>query len=317
MIRLIRWPRGRAFTLIELLVVIAIIAILIGLLLPAVQKVREAAARSQCSNNLKQIALGTHNYNDQFLTLPPAWTPDSGGGTLGSNYGSTGKVNGTIFYMLLPFIEQYNIYKAGLNAAGIYNASSSTTVYQAQIKTYVCPSDPSLNSNITRYNYAATTYAANLLVFNPKGPGTLVTAMPDGSSNTIMFTERYKKCTPSWGGETDNTWAMHPAYVGHGWDTPVIGWRNLNVGYDPSFGGQLTAAETTTTVPGGDTGPLPFQAAPSAVACDWYVAQSGHTSGVQIAAGDGSVKSVSTGISMTTWSRACWPNDGLPLGSDW
>src|SRR5262245_58529743 len=98
-----------AFTLIELLVVIAVIAILIGLLLPAVQKVREAAARIQCTNNLKQIGLATHNINDVHGVLPPTCAASSGS-ALQVSGPYQGAVGFTVFDWLLPYIEQDNLY---------------------------------------------------------------------------------------------------------------------------------------------------------------------------------------------------------------
>jgi prepilin-type N-terminal cleavage/methylation domain-containing protein len=283
-----------AFTLIELLVVIAIIAVLIGLLVPAVQKVREAAARTQCSNNLRQLGLSVHDYASAYNgKIPGAWFPDSGGGTFGTNFG-TGGPTGTMFFALLPFVEQDNVYNlAGGNAANV-----ASTI----IPILICPSDPSLNSNIQRYGYASTSYSGNLLVFDPRGPGTIVTSMPDGTSNTVIFAERYKVCAPSWGGYTGPAWAMHPAYVGHGWDTPVFGWHEIGGGYDPSFNGGVS---------------YPFQIAPNPAACDWRVTQGAHTGAMQVGLGDGSVRGVSTGVSQLTWSYACTPNDGNPLGADW
>src|SRR5262249_33603972 len=133
--RLMFWKRGRGFTLIELLVVIAIIAILIGLLVPAVQKVREAASRTQSLNNLKQMSLALHNCNDTYGSLPPAvgYFP----GTSRVRGGAPAE-HGTLQYYLLPFIEQDNVYKQ--TADWSWNSA-------AVVKTYVAPADPSLPSN--------------------------------------------------------------------------------------------------------------------------------------------------------------------------
>ncbi|MGL4553594.1 MAG: DUF1559 domain-containing protein, partial [Gemmataceae bacterium] len=178
--------RRRAFTLIELLVVIAIIAILIGLLLPAVQKVREAAARMQCSNNLKQLGLAAHNCNDSQGRLPPQ------AATFGGAY------YGPLFFHLLPYIEQDNVFKTAnwLDTAGAVggagpatattvnvgviwptwssvNIGNRTWLRQTRVKTYQCPSDSTLGNGLD-WTPGDSSYAGNFLVFG--GVANLTTA---------------------------------------------------------------------------------------------------------------------------------------------
>src|SRR5579883_57236 len=160
------WQRFRkAFTLIELLVVIAIIAILIGLLLPAVQKVREAAARSKCSNNLKQIALAAHGYHDVNGKLPPAvYIRLDQQMTAQNSTAYVGNVGPNWAVMILPYIEQaplYNQVSGNITnyVAGVTNktAGSNDQTWRVvggnTIPTYVCPSDPNVTNPA---NLAAT-----------------------------------------------------------------------------------------------------------------------------------------------------------------
>jgi prepilin-type N-terminal cleavage/methylation domain-containing protein len=216
-----------AFTLIELLVVIAIIAILIGLLLPAVQKVREAAARTQCTNNLKQIVLAVHNYSSAYANALPALTSDP----IKPKFGA---YNGGILVTLLPFIEQNVLYQGATTttplatwAAPIPPATAGTPTLQTQpVKIYQCPADATIlnglstNQTTTPNTWAASSYSANYQVFgtvnslattgvptpgfgNSCGPTFNIGNIPDGNSNTIFFAEQFAAC----GNTAGNLWA--------------------------------------------------------------------------------------------------------------
>jgi prepilin-type N-terminal cleavage/methylation domain-containing protein/prepilin-type processing-associated H-X9-DG protein len=205
MLRASHRSRGVAFTLIELLVVIAIIAVLIGLLLPAVQKVREAANRMQCSNNLKQLALAFHNYDNTFGTLPTGWVTSKGGApkptTDCHQYPNLTPCPGwTWSTLILPFIEQDNPFRqlnpdtstpgppppGGPNPLPNVLADNTsykmgngtvitTATFQTSLKVYICPSDQGglLNpyygssSGSTDGNYAKTNYVINRYVCGP------------------------------------------------------------------------------------------------------------------------------------------------------
>ncbi len=211
-----------AFTLIELLVVIAIIAILIGLLLPAVQKVRQAAARTEISNNLHQLAIATHNYHDVNKMFPPTHMSAQ------AYYGSiSGASTGSWPFALLPFVEQDAVFNSTLGTLTYsyrysyqynyngqnynYNYNTSTpyngsTAYQAQrargkLKVFLNRLDPTadevespasyhINSSLYGYLYA---YGGNLPYSNSRY-GLTIEKITDGTANTLLFGEGYSRC---------------------------------------------------------------------------------------------------------------------------
>jgi len=320
MSRLFKSLRRRAFTLIELLVVIAIIAILIGLLLPAVQKVREAASRMKCSNNLKQIGLGIHNFASSYQDRIPALTCDERN-PQASAYGA---YRGNILISLLPYVEQDALYKVATTTAGVSPANTWDPVVTGMpapnqvrcmtISVYQCPSDFTLSSGWSQFqvgSWKGASYGANQQLFgtvrssgtNADLPQFSVANIPDGTSNTVGFAEHMAgskdQGNPS-GTSCGNLWA----YPGIDWSwqwTPVIANTRTNgvgvLALIPQAGSTLSTAN------------------PNAI--DKRRANSAHTGQCLVLLMDGSVRGVNTSITATTWANALTPADGNPLGSNW
>jgi prepilin-type N-terminal cleavage/methylation domain-containing protein len=336
--------RRKGFTLIELLVVIAIIAILIGLLLPAVQKVREAANRTQCTNNMKQIGLAVHNFAGTFNQVPSigSWNaeyrdndypPLKNGGSLTCPDGATG----SWLVHLLPYLEQNNLFTQFITAAPLSNTTFSTTTFNAcdplmttVLKGMLCPSDPNAGQGQATFlatPYAYGSYAGNVCVFSPIKQASLINSMEDGLSNTVMAAERLLSCNTQGLAEYGATgdafdgpcWAWVYPHHGDGSEWAAFGWKTANaLGFiAPETEGDLRTDFKPYILVGSGTAPTyPFQVSAIPTTCDLTVANSAHP--VMIALlGDGSVRSCSGNMSQTTWFNACVPNDGNALGSDW
>jgi prepilin-type N-terminal cleavage/methylation domain-containing protein len=293
------------FTLIELLVVIAIIAILIGLLLPAVQKVRESANLTQCINNEKQLLLAVHTYADAHSgRLPP------------SNFyqivnAATGKAaEGSAFYAMLPYYDQDSVFKACTQDIA---KPGYLTAQFIPLTVHVCPSDPTVSEGLGTVppNYATGNYALNLALFGANGtfnvkgasPPYKIGNIPDGASTTIGIMEA-SGCFPGFPdvdpvtGTTESYmtwhWPAYPNTFGDYWPNPD------QLPGQPHYTGLFALPQIHVDM---------MQADPN-------LSQSYHAV-MNVALMDGSVRNISAALSQQTWTNALSPADGQVLGADW
>jgi len=341
---MLRTSKSKAFTLIELLVVIAIIAILIGLLLPAVQKVREASSRAQCSNNLKQLGLAMHSYHDGFRIFPRNYT------RVGTNVWEALSVN----FLLLPYLEQTGLFQKLLlpadPAVGDSAAwSNDWNLANTKLKVFICPSSepatlrtsdywggPGCNYGWSTGSSTETTWAGSR--FNGMisyQTDTKMSDVSDGLSNTLLASELLAGTGASGGA---GNFPRDIFYTSNGMFNAVV---NKNFPTQAELNTIGTAAKTSPSGVRGTIGgnwawyaagqsTLTTAAPPNweyptaggdccpGGAHDWGFGiippRSRHTAGVNALFGDGSLRFIRDSVTLITFQRLGNKSDGLVLG---
>lgn len=330
-----QYPGKRGFTLIELLVVVAIVAILISLLLPAVQQAREAARRTQCRNNLKQIGLAIHNYLDTHSVFPPAFVSDiTSTDTPGGEW--------SIHARILPFLDQANLFgHANLSLA--YDDPANGQIATQRVAVFLCPDEVNDRTRLdesgipihypVNYGYNGGTWAVWDNATHQVGDGAFAPNasfrtrdMLDGTSNTLAFSE-VKAFTP-YNRDGNNGTPAIPSTPQEVEALIALGGSNkANSGHTEGVDGRVHQTGFTVTlppnseviVPGGDSTEGDYTSCREDKSCSTptyaaVTARSFHTGIVQSLLMDGSVHSISENIDLVTWRRLGQRNDGSVLG---
>lgn len=270
--------RGRVgFTLIELLVVLAILAVLVGLLLPAVQKVRQAAARSTCQNNLKQMGIAFHAHHDARGHFPKggSHTPPATGANVALATPRAREAEWSWAYLILPYIERDNLYRE----------ANSATVRETPVKVYYCPSrrPAATYSGTAKIDYAgcAGTHPEgdNGMVMRTTRGVVRIADVTDGTSNTVLLGGKQLNRAAFGASADDNASYCTPGWNG---DWEVYRWGAAPPAPDRNLPGDVSASR---------------------------VFGSAHAGGFTCAFGDGSVRFIRYSVSATTWERICVRND--------
>ena len=292
-----RHPLRAALTYIEVLVLLGIIAILVGLLIPAIQATRQVAIRMQCTNKLKQMALALQNFAADYDGRLPVIDGVARNASPGNS----------VHEALMPYVD------GGVSYLSYFQNPQAGQVLPV-IKVFLCPADPTI-PDITTFN-SITSYAANAQVFwgNPNVARTI----RDGTSNTISFGEHYAyNCSPrnstmqvSFVLSQTEFFAFAPAahratFADGG---PILNRQNFSDLYPVTSGSPPISMNNLSSS-------VTFQVMPQQ--CFSGIAQTGHASGMQVALFDASVRTIAQGITPTTYWAAITPSGGEIPGSDW
>jgi len=325
--------KSRGFTLIELLVVIAIIAILVALLLPAVQQAREAARRTQCKNNLKQLGIALHNYHDTFNCFPPAHIRTQS--AIPANNVLTGWRGFSLHSMLLPYIEQTALYTT-LDFNSYFDAPQNTVGRRQRLPAFLCPSDTPMSTAETGNNSYPGSMGTNLGQYvnqafrNGVFRFDVVTRMRDindGTSNSVALGEQLMgdnngaayRAGDVVRGIAFNGNAQRPTQAevdAYGVACQAgIGNHHSHGGRDWAIGMPAQTLFNTVAVPN-----WRYPTCQTCVGCGWmdsqgfFPARSRHTGGVQICLADGSVRFVSENVDLNVWQNVGSINGGEVTG---